>query len=215
MKRRAYPVLFFCVFVLFGAVWQTVVLYLEQPHIKNFPPKGTHIIALGDSLTVGQGASSVEHGFISILEKRLEISIENRGVSGNTTRDALLRLKSDVLDKQPDIVMILLGGNDYLKRIPNEETFKNLRTIIEAVQAQGGVVLLIGIRGGLLTDHFADDFRDLAKATGSAYVPDVLNSIFGELTLMSDQVHPNDRGYEKIADKVAPTLMILLPPAVK
>ena len=215
MKKRAYPVLFFCVLVISGTIWQIVALYLGQPDIKNFPPKGAHIIALGDSLTVSLGASSVEHGFINILEKRLGVTIENKGINSNTTRDALLRLNGDVLDQNPDIVIILLGGNDYLQRIPKEETFKNLRMMIEAVQTQGGVVLLLGIRGGLLADHFSDDFEDLAKSTGSAYVPDVLESIFGDSTLMSDQIHPNDRGYEKIADKVAPILMQLIPQTVQ
>lgn len=209
--KRAYPILFFCVFVLFGAVWQVVALYLDQPQIRNFPPKGSHIIAIGDSLTTSVGASTSERGFITILEKRLGVTIDNKGVSGDTTRDALLRLKSDVLDQHPDIVMILLGGNDYLRHIPEEETFANLRTIIVTIQADGGVVLLLGIRGGLLADHFADNFENLAKETGSAYVPDVLSAIFGDPVLMSDQIHPNDRGYEKIADKVAPALMRLTP----
>ena len=117
-----------------------------------------------------------------------------------------------MLDQKPDIVIILLGGNDYLRRVPDTQTFDNLLMIIRQVQSGGAVVLLLGVRGGLLTDHWDTNFEMLAKATGSAYVPNVLDGIFGDPKLMSDQIHPNDRGYEKIADKVAPALLRIIPP---
>jgi len=205
------PMLFFGLLIVAGVLWQLFSLYLDQATITNFPARGSHIIALGDSLTSGVGASSPERGYVGHLEKRLGVIIENRGVSGNTTRDGLERLKSDVLDANPDIVMILLGGNDYLRRIPESETFANLRIIITEIHKTGAVVLLVGIRGGLLADKFADNFESLATETGSAFVPNVLDSILGDPKLMSDQIHPNDLGYERITDKLAPTLQLLLP----
>lgn len=196
--------------ILVGAVWQIATLILDNRPITNYPPKGSNIIALGDSLTVGVGASAPEFGFIPILAKRLNVHIENKGVSGNTSLDGIQRLERDVLNNKPDIVILLLGGNDYLRQVPQQDTFSNLRSIITTIQSQGAVVLLLGVRGGLLGDHFEENFEALAKETGSVYVPNVLEGIVGVQSLMSDEIHPNNAGYLKIADKVAPSLLGLV-----
>lgn len=193
-------------FILIGAIWQIVTLFSGHHSITNYPPKGTTIVALGDSLTVGVGASNPEHGYVGVLRERLNTSIINKGVSGDTTVDASARLEKDVLDLHPNIVIVLLGGNDYLKQIPQEETFNNLRSIILRIQRSGATVLLVGIRGGLLHDKFDKDFEALAEDTGSLFVPNALDEVFSDPKLMSDEVHPNDAGYLKIADKIAPNL---------
>ncbi len=100
--------------------------------------------------------------------------------------------------------MILLGSNDYLHQEPREDTFKNLRSIITRIQGEGAVVIVLGARGGILSDTFAKDFAVLARETGSVFVPGVLDDIFGNTKLMSDEVHPNDEGYLKMTDKIAP-----------
>lgn len=196
-------------------IYQIVSLYGGQYPIINFPPKGPVIVAFGDSLTEGVGASTPDNGYVGVLERRLGITIVNRGVSGNTTADALARIDEDITALHPNIVIVLLGGNDYLKKIPQQETFANLSQIIKKVQSEGAVVILLGVRGGLLHDKFSDDFQALAKATGSLYVPNVLDGVLGNSKLMSDEVHPNDAGYMKIADKIAATLdgVVLSTPA--
>lgn len=207
MKSEGKQKIFLIVGIIFiFLIYQIVSLYGGQYSIVNFPPKGPTIVAFGDSLTEGVGASTRENGYVGVLERRLGITIVNRGVSGNTTADALARLDADITPLHPNIVIVLLGGNDYLKKIPQEETFANLSQIIKKLQSQGAVVLLLGVRGGLLHDKFSDDFQTLAKETGSLYVSNVLDGILGNAKLMSDEVHPNDTGYMKIADKIAPTL---------
>lgn len=188
--------------VLFG-LWQLVSMFANNYPIVNFPPKGATIVALGDSLTDGVGASSHEKNYIGLLNSRLNIRIINKGIAGNTTEDALRRLENDVFTLKPDIVIVQLGGNDYLKKIPEQETFSNLMQIIQQIQSHGAVVILLGVRGGLLHDKFSEDFENLAKNTGCILVPNILDGIIGNNKLMSDQVHPNDEGYLKIADKVA------------
>ncbi len=207
MKPEGKKKLFLVIGVIFiFFVYQIFSLYGGQYPIVNFPPKGPIIVAFGDSLTEGVGATTPQNGYVGVLERRLGITVVNRGVSGNTTADALARIDRDITPLHPNIVIVLLGGNDYLKKIPQEETFANISQIIKKVQSQGAVVLLLGVRGGLLHDKFADDFKALAKETGSLYVPNVLDGIFGDSKLMSDEIHPNDAGYMKIADKIAPIL---------
>jgi len=196
--------------VLVGVFWLIVSFRGEHSGITNFPPKGTTVVALGDSLTRGVGASSKETTYVGLLEQELRVVIGNKGVSGDTTNDALMRLDRDVLAEHPDIVIVLLGSNDYLRGVPQGETFKNLRTIISRIQEGGAVVLLVGARGGALRDKFADDFQMLAESTGSAFVPGVLDGIIGSAQLMSDEIHPNDAGYRIMAEKISPVLEKLL-----
>lgn len=180
----------------------------SQPEVLNRNSKGTTIVAFGDSLIHGYG-STEGHDFISLLSQRTGQPIINLGVNGNTTADGLARLKK-VLDKDPKIVILLLGGNDYLKKVPIDTTFKNLDSIVKAIQKQGSMVLLLGIRGGLLTDTFADRFEEFASAHKVAFVPNVLDGLIAKNKYMFDAVHPNDVGYEQIADKVEPVLRDLL-----
>jgi lysophospholipase L1-like esterase len=194
-----------------GVVWLVVTLRSsKESTITNFPPKGTTIVALGDSLTYGIGASSRKTTYVGLLEEELNIAIDNKGVGGDTTHDALVRLDRDVLAVHPDIVIVLLGSNDYLKGVPQEETFRNLQTIISRIQAKGAVVLLVGARGGALRDKFADSFAVLAESTRSAFVPGALDGVIGDAKLLSDEIHPNDAGYRLMAEKISPVLKGLI-----
>ena len=83
--------------------------------IANIPPPDGPIIAFGDSLTAGVGATDGQD-YVSELERELNVSITNAGVSGDTTEEALARLEADVLSEDPSVVIIWLGGNDIIGR---------------------------------------------------------------------------------------------------
>ena len=123
---------------------------------------------------------------------------------------ALERLEEDVLSKNPDIVLVLLGGNDYLKGVIKAETFKNLSLIIDRIQENGAAVALLGIQGGLFQDDYRGDFTRLAREKEAVYIPNILKGIIGRTDLLSDSVHPNDKGYKIIADRVGIVLQDLL-----
>lgn len=165
------------------------------------------VVAFGDSLVHGTGSSG--GGFVTLLEQGTGRRIENLGVPGDTTADGLARI-DEVLDLDASVVILLLGGNDFLRQVPQDTTFANLATIIERLQADGATVLLAGVRGGLVRDHFAARYEELADRYGTAYVHDVLDDTFGVDGYMADQVHPNDAGYRVIADRVLPVLQEML-----
>ncbi|MDQ5893282.1 MAG: acyl-CoA thioesterase [Patescibacteria group bacterium] len=194
------------ILVIFG-VW-FFFFKNNESEIINRNSRGTSIVAFGDSLINGVG-STEGSDFVSLLSERIDQPIINLGVNGNTTVDGLARINK-ALDEDPKIVILLLGGNDYLKKVPIDETFKNLELMVKAIQKQGSMVLLLGVRGGLLTDIFAERFEEFAASHGVAFVPNVLDGLIAKNKYMSDAVHPNDAGYEKIADKVEPTLRRLL-----
>jgi acyl-CoA thioesterase I len=203
MKKIYY---LFLVCVAIALVW---FFFFKQPNFTNYPPKGQNIIAFGDSLVQGIGATS-DTNFVSKLSEKINQPIINAGVSGNTTSEALERIEEDVLSKDPKIVIVLLGGNDYLRRVDRKVTFSNLQKIVDMIHQKGSMVLLLGVRGGLLKDNYKDDFDVFAKRNNIAYVPNVLDDILGNEELMFDQVHPNEKGYEVIAEKVLPVLEKLL-----
>lgn len=191
-------VIFVAVIVLLSIA---VIIFQNDEELKNFPPKNDVIVAFGDSLVEGYGASNGKD-FVSQLELILGTKIVNLGKSGDTTADGVLRMKA-VTDVDPGVVILLLGGNDTLRRVSAEVTEANLRTLIEEFQSAGAVVVLVGVRGGILSDAKADLYEALAKEYSTAYVPDVLKGIFLKPELMYDTIHPNERGYEIIARRIS------------
>jgi lysophospholipase L1-like esterase len=173
------------------------------------PTAGTTVIAFGDSLVAGRGAPA-GRDFVAVLSERLGVPIINAGHSGDTTRAALARLDSDVLARDPRIAIVLLGGNDYLRRVPIEETFANLTTIVDEIRRRGAAVVLVGVSVGLLSDPYAPQYESLARQTTAALVPDILGGIIGHGNLMSDTIHPNEQGYGIMADRLEPVLRELL-----
>lgn len=186
-----------------GVVAVFVVLwwfFFAGYEIVNDPPRNDTIVAFGDSLVFGTGATQ-GNDFVSVLSRKIGKPIINLGVPGDTTTQGLARI-SDVLEEKPGIVLVLLGGNDYLRKVPPEQTIVQLRTIITTLQKDGALVVLLGVRGGILHDGFSRPFAQLAEETGSLYVSDVLEGLIGNMTYMSDGVHPNDAGYATIAERV-------------
>jgi acyl-CoA thioesterase-1 len=194
LKRYALPAVV--------ALLLAAVVYVGlRPRKPAQPSAGHQVIAFGDSLVSGHGASP-GRDLVSQLSDLVGVTIINAGRSGDTTESALKRLDRDVLSRDPRVVIVLLGGNDFLRKVPRARTFANLGTIVDRIRAKGAGVVLVGINPGLVADPFADGFEELAQRTESAYVPDILEGIFGNKGLMSDAIHPNDRGYAMMAERI-------------
>jgi len=197
------------VFVIGVLVVAAVLFFNQDYEIKNYPPRGTNVIAFGDSLIEGVGATK-NNDLISQVSRLTGVPIINAGVGGNTTAQGLARLETDVLSKDPKVVIVLLGGNDFLRKVDKAETFANLQQIVDRIHEKGAAVLLLGVRGGILRDTYEKDFKEFAERNRVAYVSNVLDDVLGNRELMADQIHPNDRGYAVIAQRVAPVLKKLL-----
>lgn len=169
--------------------------------VTNEQPSGTTIIAFGDSLTSGVGASRGQD-YPSQLSALTGQTILNKGVPGQTTEDALQRLDEDVLDQNPRIVIVMLGGNDMLRRVSPTTTFQNLDTIVTRIQEKGALVVLVGLKGLLFTDSHGSEFKNLARRKGAVLVPNILSGIIDNRALKADQVHPNGAGYKLVAERI-------------
>jgi acyl-CoA thioesterase I len=144
-----------------------------------------------------------------MLGQKLGVTIENHGVVGQTTGQALGRADS-AARKAPRVVLLCLGGNDGLQKVPRETMFKNLNELINTFHAEGSFVVLIGIRSATLRDKNEDGFEELAERKRVFYIADMLEGVFTDPRYMSDQIHPNDAGYDKIAERLAKELRPLI-----
>ena len=170
-------------------------------------PRGSAVLALGDSLTYGYGANPTE-SYPARLAELTGWAITNGGVSGDTSAQALARLPALLREHTPHLVIISIGGNDFLRRQPENETRTNIRAIIQACKAAGAETLLVGVPGvgvgaalGYPGDHPL--YADLAKAENIPYYANGWSQILGKDALKSDQIHPNAAGYDTFARGLA------------
>ncbi|OFW17066.1 MAG: hypothetical protein A3F70_17330 [Acidobacteria bacterium RIFCSPLOWO2_12_FULL_67_14] len=185
---------------------------------SQVPPART-IVALGDSLTSGQGLAA-DQAYPAVLERLLHAAglpsvVRNHGVSGDTTAGALRRL-SAALAENPDILIVALGANDGLRGVPVADIRRNLERIIEAAQERRIAVLLCGIEAlplyGLeYTAQFHRMFAELAETYGVPLVPFMLTGVIGNQEMLQpDFVHPNTAGAARIAQTIWPYLQPLV-----
>lgn len=185
-----------------GAVVMAVLLavylgyrhFSPPPPVKNTRPAGENIICFGDSLTHGTGATQ-GMDYPSQLSRLIGRPVINAGIPGDTTSTALSRLERDVLDRSPRIVLITLGGNDLKNRQDRDRAFRNLKTIITAIQDRGALVIVGGLDVPVWGRGFQEHYRKVSEQTGAVLVPDVLKGLLGNPEKMSDVIHPNDAGY--------------------
>jgi lysophospholipase L1-like esterase len=126
------------------------------------------------------------------------MEIINAGVPGDTTARALDRL-AEILELQPRIVMITLGGNDLKNGVRREVAFENLEEIVRRFQDNGALVVIGGLNLPFWGRGFGDAYEELAEKTGSVLVPNIYQDILGKPGLMSDRIHPNREGYGVMA----------------
>ena len=161
---------------------------------------GQRIIAFGDSLTSGTGATSGKD-YPSQLSGIISRPVINAGVPGDTTASALKRLEKDVLANSPDIVLITLGGNDLKNGIRADDAFENLKMIVNLIHNQGARVIIGGLTIPFRDRGYGRGFKNLADETDATLIPNILEGIMGNRKLMSDPIHPNDAGYKILAER--------------
>lgn len=186
--------------LLIAIVW--VLWPSPYAKVRNLDSSGASIIAFGDSLTAGYGAAPGED-YPSRLSALIAQPVVNAGVSGDTTEGALARLDADVLARNPRIVLIGLGGNDFLRGMAISSTESNLRTIVRRIQGAGAMVAILGFRFPSLSANYEKMYKGVARDERCLFVPNVLAGILTDPKLKSDEIHPNARGYALMAERIA------------
>jgi acyl-CoA thioesterase-1 len=176
------------------------------------------IVMIGDSLTAGYGLQAGED-FPSVMQRALQesgkhITIENAGVSGDTTAGGLSRLEWSIAgDKKPDLVIIALGANDMLRGLPVHDTKNNLEKMIETLRTENIPVFLIGMKASRqypaeFQKKFNSLYTDLAKKYKIPLYPFFLEGVALNPSLnLQDGIHPNNDGIKVMVDNIKPSLM--------
>lgn len=182
----------------------------QAGNLVNLPPSASgQWVAFGDSLTSGVGAN-VGSDYPSLLSAKIGVPIINKGVPGITTQDALSRV-DEIAALEPRVVLLCLGGNDGLRRMSASAMTQNLSQMIDYFQSRGSFVVLIGVRSASFRDSNKSLYKTLAAEKGALHIPNILDGVLHKPSLMSDYIHPNDAGYQAIADRVHDELRPYLP----
>ncbi|MEP0948743.1 MULTISPECIES: GDSL-type esterase/lipase family protein [Cyanophyceae] len=169
---------------------------------------GTQIIALGDSITAGFGIGP-QAAYPNLLSQTLDLPIVNQGRSGDTTEAALNRLQQDVIEADPWLVIVGLGGNDYLRQVPPAQTEANLRQIVTRLQQAGAIVVILGMDISSFNSGYEGLYQRVANDTQAHLIPGILEGL-NDPRYLYDQIHPNQAGQRILADRIAEGLQPLL-----
>ncbi len=183
----------------------------KAPTAAAAVPAGSTVLALGDSITFGTGADSAA-AYPAQLAALTGWSVINAGVPGDTAAQAVKRLPALLAEHKPALIILSVGGNDFLRRLLTAQTEAALRSAIAQAGEAGAQVLLVAVPqlsigaalGAGLSDHplyakLADELKLPLHANGWA-------KVLGDEKLRADQIHANAAGYRAFAEGLTATL---------
>ena len=176
----------------------------ERPKLEQLSNDAV-ILAFGDSLTFGTGASEDE-SYPAQLESLIGRRVVRAGVPGEITSQALARLPAALDEHSPRLLLLCIGGNDFLRRTGNAQAEQNVRAMVKLAKSRGVDVMLIGTPEPGLTVTPPAFYAGIAQEFRLLYEAGVIGEVLRDATLKSDPIHPNARGYRVIAERVAAAL---------
>ena len=163
------------------------------------------VLAFGDSLTYGTGATP-EEAYPNVLAKLIHRNVVGAGVPGETTADGLERLPAVLEEVKPRLLLLCMGGNDMLRRMDSASIESNLRAMVQMAKSRGIGVVLIGVPEPALFGGTAAVYGKLADEQRVPFEGKILREVLFDSQLKSDQIHPNGRGYRRLAEAIADML---------
>ena len=180
------------------------------------------VLIVGDSLSSGYKLAD-KKDWVHILDSKLiNTNIVNASTSGATTKDGVSILKfqlgikfkshskSNLNKNKPDIVVIALGGNDFLRGIPLIETKKNLNDMVTLVKKSGAKVVIFGIPffpnyGADYLKRIQSMYQSVVKEHNAYYLSNFLQPVTGASKskyVMEDGIHFNESAQTPIANYI-------------
>lgn len=163
------------------------------------------VVAFGDSLTYGTGAAEHE-SYPAVLGQLIGRQVIRSGVPGEVTAEGLLRLEEVIDEHRPQLFIVCLGGNDMLRKVNTAETRSNLRRIVKTIKDRGIGVVLIGVPEPSLITSAPEFYAEIAREFNIPYEGKIVTSVLYARDMKADPVHPNAKGYRRIAEALADLL---------
>jgi lysophospholipase L1-like esterase len=195
--------------------------------------KDAVILAFGDSLTFGTGATSRE-SYPAVLERLVGRRVVNAGIPGEISEEGLERLPEVLKREKPALLILCHGANDLLRFLDRRQTAANLRAMIRLAREAGAAVVLVAVPSLGITLSPEPLYLEIGKekeATVRIAVPSLditlspeplyreialemglpleemtLTALLSDGTLLSDPIHPNAAGYRRLAESIASLL---------
>jgi len=176
----------------------------ERPKLARLPADAV-VLAFGDSLTYGTGAAEHE-SYPAQLERLIGRRVVRAGVPGEVTAQALARLPQMLEEHSPRLVLLCIGGNDFLRRLGLSQAEANVRAMVKLAKSRGADVVLIGTPEPGWSVSPPAFYAAIAEEFGLPYEEAVMAEVLKDNRLKSDPIHPNAGGYRLIAERLAERL---------
>ncbi|NVJ65496.1 MAG: arylesterase [Gammaproteobacteria bacterium] len=163
------------------------------------------ILAFGDSLTAGVGASE-QDAYPQQLAKLVGHRVINAGISGETTAEGLVRLASVLDQHEPQLVILLEGGNDILRNQNLAQTKQNLAKMIEEIRSRNIQLVFLGVPEKNIFSDSADLYEELAQEYQLVFDGEIISDLIKKKRYKSDPIHFNALGYQKLAERIVEML---------
>lgn len=173
----------------------------SSPRLAPLPADAV-LLAFGDSITYGTGAAP-EDSYPAVLARLTGRTVVNAGVPGETTAEGLARLPGMLEKHHPALVILCLGGNDFLRRLDDQQAADNLRAMLRLVKSKGVDVVFLGVPKLGLDPSPPSFYRQIAEELKVPYEGKTLKGILLKRSLKSDVIHPNAQGYKALAEGIA------------
>jgi len=167
-------------------------------------PAGSVVLAFGDSVTHGTGAAPGED-WPTRLAALTGWQVVNAGIPGDTAAAGRERIGALLDEHRPALVLVEIGGNDFLKRRSQAAVKEDLRAIVTAARGSGAGVALVAVPELSLLAAVARRpsdapiYTELGREEKVSVIEGVFSGVLGDAALRADAIHPNARGYEQMA----------------
>jgi acyl-CoA thioesterase I len=190
----------FLIFIITGSLASTLSSCSDEAKLPALGAEAT-ILAFGDSLTYGTGASR-DNAYPTVLESLLKRRVINAGIPGEISSKGLGRLPALIKKHHPELIIICHGGNDILRKLNLSETSNNIQRMIDLAKSNSSSVVLIGVPEFGLFLKPAAFYQELAEKNNIPISNDILGDIIANNALKSDHIHPNSMGYQLLAQDI-------------
>jgi lysophospholipase L1-like esterase len=176
----------------------------KPPSLAPLSSRAT-VLAFGDSLTFGTGATSGE-SYPAQLATMIARNVVAAGVPGEVSADGLARLPQAIDEHQPALLILCHGGNDFLRKQSDAATAANVRAMVKLARDKNIAVVLIATPKPGFSVAPPDFYAKIAQEFALPMEEKVLKRVLTDNNLKSDLVHPNAAGYRALAESVAALL---------